>query len=153
MQGDRSLWFNGEPGVDAVGPSRRDVASAACTTELDRRTRAERGLGHARSAAGRVGSALVTVDTSGGDPAGAGFGAHLLATEFLDDVAEAEPEHTDGDGSTLAGDLVVDGDLDLVRLVDMDLKILVPAVGARGVCSGAWGVLDLDVDDGFGRVL
>ena len=72
--------------------------------------------------------------------------AKLFLPLFLDNVADSDPEHANGDWVGTAN-LVVYGNLKLVGIVDGDLKVLLPAFGAAWVGAGTRGILDLD-DDG-----
>lgn len=146
MEHDSSLRFDGEPRIDTL------LACSACSGLTSHRRQVDRASSTATahpSTAAVTAALLVTVDPRSSNPSRSRLGAHLPPPQLLDDVAQPQPQHSDGHGSSLPGHLVVDGDLDLVGLVDVDLKVLVPPVGARRVSASAGRVLDLDVDDRF----
>ena len=126
-----------------------EPAHEALLTEKASAVPTERHVATMRATAA---AAAALSDPRGSDPSGTGFESHLASSEFLDNVAQAQPEHTDRDGCSLPGNLVVDGHFALVRLVDVDLEIFVPAIVSRTVSACSRRVFDLDVDDRLGRV-
>lgn len=86
----------------------------------------------------------------GGDPARTiHFCLDSLAADFLDNVRDAYPEQTNGHW-VLAG-FIVNGELDLVGLVDVDVVVF----GIPAIISGCFGasddrVFDLDGNKRFG---
>lgn len=84
-----------------------------------------------------------------GHPAGAvHLGLNPLATHLLDDIGYPDPQHSDGHG--VLGGLVVDGKLNLVGLVNINVVIFsFPTVISRRSCSGHDSVLDLNGNESF----
>jgi hypothetical protein len=77
------------------------------------------------------------------------FSLNLLATHFLGNVRDADPEHTNR--QQVVPSLVVDGDFDFVSLVNVELMSLVdPAVVPGGLSAAFDGVFNLDVDESLG---
>lgn len=147
---DGALRLDGEPGVDALALHARS-SDAKCPGEtLLAVEPADRDVVHLRATPA---SAAPLRHPRSRDPAWSSLGAHLLPPQLLDDVAQAQPKHADRDGRALARHFVVDGDLGLVRLVDVDLEVFVPAVVARAVRACSRRVFNLDVDDGLGGML
>lgn len=77
------------------------------------------------------------------------LGLDLLSSHFLDDVGDAHPQQSDRQG--VVARLVVDGQLDLVGLVDVDVVVLgVPSIGPGALGTSDDVVFDLDGDEGVG---
>lgn len=151
VQLDRALGLDREPRVNPLSLTRRPAhAKRPCEALL-----AVEPEPASRSVPSREAPAPAAAlrDARSRDPPRPRLGAHLPAPQLLDDVAQAQPQHADRDRGALARHFVVDGDLALVGLVDVDLKVLVPPVVPCRVGARARRVLDLDVDDGLGRVL
>lgn len=154
MQLNGTFGFHSEPGVDSftLATTSRCVPEPAHETLLTKEASAVPTERHVAAMRATAAAAAALSDPSGSDPAGTSFEPHLASSEFLDNVAQAQPEHADRDGCSLPRNLVVDGHFALVRLVDVDLKVFVPAVVSRPVSACSRRVFDFDVDDRLGRV-
>lgn len=103
----------------------------------------------------RLRMAMAALDSIGGDP-GSVTGrvlTSLLATHLLNDVTDAEPEKTDESRSIAGRRAVIDGDFDLVGLFDMEFKLFVPSVAARGMRAGSRSIFDLNDHRRLGAAL
>ena len=83
---------------------------------------------------------------AGGGPSALASGLlpNTLTTKRIDKVRYFDPQISDGDGVGIAGRLVEHGDLDLVRLVDDDLELFLPAIGLARVRPCTLSTLDLE---------
>lgn len=84
-----------------------------------------------------------------GDPTALhAFDLDLLPALRFDDIGDFDPQITDRNGLFVAL-FVVDGDLDFTGLVDGDLDVLVPSIGAGRMGLAAGGAFDFEDDGGF----
>ena len=90
---------------------------------------------------------------AGGGPSALASGLlpDTLTTKRIDKVRYFDPQISNRDGVGVAGRLVEYGDLDFVRLVDDDLKVLLPPVRLAGMRTRALGSFDFECDEGVGN--
>jgi len=85
--------------------------------------------------------------TVSGDPARVvDFGLDLLPSHLFYDIGYSNPQHADWQG--MLSRFIVDGELDLIRLVNVEAMIFrLPSIVTGGASSGHDIVLNLDGDE------
>lgn len=160
MQVDRSHRLNREPPVQAIGtvlltrlagparsstvrPRLKSVPPALLSRLRSSRTTSDPSIPSIPSRHGRCRDPASGVSL---EP-----GVDLLSSKRFEQVAHLEPHDSDQDprgrvALLASGRLVVEGNLDLVRLVHLEHEVLHPPVRARGVRELLDDAVDLELD-------
>ena len=149
MQGESTDGLDAEPSIDAFLWPTGELADTTRRQHAAHRIIATLAGGMSLGKVSETGR-VMHIAGSGPSALASGLLSNTLTTKRIDKVRYFDPQISNRNRVGVAGRLVEHGDLDFVRLVDDDLKVLLPPVRLAGMRPRALRSFDFERDEGVG---